>query len=387
MEAIIKKFIPNSDNYNDKKVRNSYGKFSSVVGIIVNVFLFLIKLLAGVLSHSVAIIADSMNNLSDASSSIISLLGFRLAEKPADDDHPYGHGRYEYISALTIAVFILTIGIELLKSSFDKVVNPTDTLITWLSIVILVISIFAKLFLYSFNNKLGKKIKSNTLIAAAIDSRNDSISTTAILISSLIMMFASVNIDGYVGIVVAVLILISGVKMVKETLDPLLGTKPDKELVESIYSKIISYDNILGAHDIILHDYGPGNVFASAHVEMDKDYDVLLAHDLVDNIEKEILRDMGIAIVLHYDPVTTNDEATEKAKSIVMSTISKIDSNLTIHDFRIVPGVTHTNVLFDLVIPHEYNEDEKSISQKVSNEVAKIDSHYILVIHVDRPFV
>ncbi len=387
MEAIIKKFIPNSDNYNDKKVRNSYGKFSSVVGIIVNVFLFLIKLLAGVLSHSVAIIADAMNNLSDASSSIISLLGFRLAEKPADDDHPYGHGRYEYISALTIAVFILTIGIELLKSSFDKVINPTDTLITWLSIVILVISIFAKLFLYSFNNKLGKKIKSNTLIAAAIDSRNDSISTTAILISSLIMMFTSVNIDGYVGIVVAVLILISGVKMVKETLDPLLGTKPDKELVESIYSKIISYDNILGAHDIILHDYGPGNVFASAHVEMDKDYDVLLAHDLVDNIEKEILRDMGIAIVLHYDPVTTNDEATEKAKTIVMSTIGKIDSSLTIHDFRIVPGVTHTNVLFDLVIPHEYNEDEKSISQKVSNEVAKIDPHYILVIHVDRPFV
>lgn len=387
MEAIIKKFIPNSDNYNDKKVRNSYGKFSSVVGIIVNVFLFLIKLLAGVLSHSVAIIADSMNNLSDASSSIISLLGFRLAEKPADDDHPYGHGRYEYISALTIAVFILTIGIELLKSSFDKVINPTDTLITWLSIVILVISIFAKLFLYSFNNKLGKKIKSNTLVAAAIDSRNDSISTTAILISSLIMMFTSVNIDGYVGIIVAILILVSGVKMVKETLDPLLGTKPDKELVESIYSKIISYDNILGAHDIILHDYGPGNVFASAHVEMDKDYDVLLAHDLVDNIEKEILRDMGIAIVLHYDPVTTNDEATEKAKSIVISTIGKIDSSLTIHDFRIVPGVTHTNVLFDLVIPHEYNEDEKSISQKVSNEVAKIDSHYILVIHVDRPFV
>lgn len=387
MEAIIKKFIPNSDNYNDKKVRNSYGKFSSIVGIIVNVFLFLIKLLAGVLSHSVAIIADSMNNLSDASSSIISLLGFRLAEKPADDDHPYGHGRYEYISALTIAVFILTIGIELLKSSFDKVINPTDTLITWLSIVILVISIFAKLFLYSFNNKLGKKIKSNTLVAAAIDSRNDSISTTAILISSLIMMFTSVNIDGYVGIIVAILILVSGVKMVKETLDPLLGTKPDKELVESIYSKIISYDNILGAHDIILHDYGPGNVFASAHVEMDKDYDVLLAHDLVDNIEKEILRDMGIAIVLHYDPVTTNDEATEKAKSIVMSTIGKIDSSLTIHDFRIVPGVTHTNVLFDLVVPHEYNEDEKSISQKVSNEVAKIDPHYILVIHVDRPFV
>ncbi len=387
MEAIIKKFIPNSDNYNDKKVRNSYGKFSSVVGIIVNVFLFLIKLLAGVLSHSVAIIADSMNNLSDASSSIISLLGFRLAEKPADDDHPYGHGRYEYISALTIAVFILTIGIELLKSSFDKVINPTDTLITWLSIVILVISIFAKLFLYSFNNKLGKRIKSNTLVAAAIDSRNDSISTTAILISSLIMMFTAVNIDGYVGIIVAILILVSGVKMVKETLDPLLGTKPDKELVESIYSKIISYDNILGAHDIILHDYGPGNVFASAHVEMDKDYDVLLAHDLVDNIEKEILRDMGIAIVLHYDPVTTNDEATEKAKSIVMTTIGKIDSSLTIHDFRIVPGVTHTNVLFDLVIPHEYNEDEKSISQKVSNEVAKIDPHYILVIHVDRPFV
>lgn len=387
MEAIIKKFILNSDNYNDKKVRNSYGKFSSVVGIIVNVFLFLIKLLAGVLSLSVAIIADSMNNLSDASSSIISLLGFRLAEKPADDDHPYGHGRYEYISALTIAVFILTIGIELLKSSFDKVINPTDTLITWLSIVILVISIFAKLFLYSFNKKLGKKIKSNTLVAAAIDSRNDSISTTAILISSLIMMFTSVNIDGYVGIIVAILILISGVKMVKETLDPLLGTKPDKELVESIYSKIISYDNILGAHDIILHDYGPGNVFASAHVEMDKDYDVLLAHDLVDNIEKEILRDMGIDIVLHYDPVTTNDEATEKAKSIVMSTIGKIDSSLTIHDFRIVPGVTHTNVLFDLVVPHEYNEDEKSISQKVSNEVAKIDPHYILVIHVDRPFV
>lgn len=387
MEAIIKKFITNSDNYNDKKVRNSYGKFSSVVGIIVNVFLFLIKLLAGVLSLSVAIIADSMNNLSDASSSIISLLGFRLAEKPADDDHPYGHGRYEYISALTIAVFILTIGIELLKSSFDKVINPTDTLITWLSIVILVISIFAKLFLYSFNKKLGKKIKSNTLVAAAIDSRNDSISTTAILISSLIMMFTSVNIDGYVGIIVAILILISGVKMVKETLDPLLGTKPDKELVESIYSKIISYDNILGAHDIILHDYGPGNVFASAHVEMDKDYDVLLAHDLVDNIEKEILRDMGIDIVLHYDPVTTNDEATEKAKSIVMSTIGKIDSSLTIHDFRIVPGVTHTNVLFDLVVPHEYNEDEKSISQKVSNEVAKIDPHYILVIHVDRPFV
>ena len=358
MKLLIKHFIKDHENTSDPKVRNAYGKFSGIVGIIFNLFLFSIKLTAGILSGSVAIIADAVNNLSDAASSIISLIGFRLAGKPADPDHPFGHGRYEYIAGLMVSVFICAIGIELFKTGIEKIIHPEDLNLSVISIVILIISILTKLYMMIFNLRLSKKINSSTLRATAMDSRNDVFSTLAVLIASIVIIVFDINIDGIIAVLVAVFILISGFGLIKETLDPIIGKKPDPEIVKNVTDILLSSENILGIHDLIIHDYGPGNQIASVHAEMDSKLDPMLAHDDIDNMEKIVFERTNIRLVIHYDPIITDDGVTMELRSEISDIVKKINEKLTIHDLRIVPGVTHTNVVFDMVVPFELDKEK-----------------------------
>ncbi|MCQ2466153.1 MAG: cation diffusion facilitator family transporter [Clostridia bacterium] len=383
MNILIKRFIKNYQDVDNATVRNDYGKFSSVMGIIFNVILFTIKLIAGLLSGSVAIVADAVNNLSDASSSIISFIGFKLASKPADADHPYGHGRYEHISALLVACLVLAIGIEILKSSIEKIIHPTDINASIITIVILVISILVKLYMMYFNTKTGKLIKSKTLIATAQDSRNDVISTGAVLLSIIISFAFNLNLDGIMGVLVAIFILVSGLMLVKDTLDPILGIAPEPETVKTISDLISSYEYVLGIHDLIIHDYGPGNTFASVHCEVDSKIDVLLAHDQIDNIERDVFEKTNIHLVIHYDPIVTDDGITMEIREKINTIVKGIKSNMSIHDVRVVPGPTHTNIVFDIVVPHDVTYTQKELRQMITSEVRKINPKYICVITFD----
>lgn len=383
---LIKRFIKDYENTKDFKVRNAYGKLASITGIVLNLILFGIKFLAGTLAGAVSIIADAFNNLSDASSSLISLIGFKLAEKPADNDHPYGHGRYEYVAGLAVAVLVAAIGIELLKTGIDKIIHPSDisfSLITW---IILGVSILIKLYMMIYNYSIGKKIDSKSLIATGDDSRNDSLTTFAVLVTGIISIIFKVNIDGIVTLLLALFILYAAYGLIKDTLDPILGLKPDEETVKMLSNKILSYDNILGVHDLIIHDYGPGNRFASVHVEMDYKFDVIKAHDTIDNIEVDVLKETGIHLVIHYDPISSDDEFVSKMRNMISDLVKSVDPSLSIHDLRVVEGVTHTNVVFDLVLPHEFDKPVEDLKKLISDTIKKEDPKLVSVIKVEYSF-
>lgn len=380
---LLKLFVRNSDHVEDPSVRSAYGKLAGLVGIICNVLLFAGKLLAGLISGSVSVMADAVNNLSDASSSVVTLLGFKLAEKPADSDHPFGHARIEYLSGLVVAVMILLIGVELVKSSVDKILHPEVVAFTWLTAGILVASILVKLWMAAFSRTLGKKIASATLEATAADSRNDVISTAAVLAAGLVGKFTGWSIDGYAGLAVALFILYSGVSLIKETVDPLLGAATDPELVQEIGSEILSYDKILGIHDLVVHDYGPGRRFASVHVEMDSREDPLACHDLIDDIERDFARKHNLQLVIHYDPVVTDDEELNRMRKLVANEVASIDPRLSIHDFRMVRGPKHTNLIFDLVLPFEMDSRRDELKQLIDQRVQFEDSKYYTVITFD----
>ncbi|MBQ6614315.1 MAG: cation transporter, partial [Clostridia bacterium] len=326
---LIKLFVKNADETEHSEVRGAYGKLASLVGIIANLLLCITKAIAGTLSGSISITADAVNNLSDASASIISLLGFKLASKPADEDHPYGHARYEYLSGLLVAVIILIIGFDLFKESVGKIISPTPVAFNALTVAILVVSIIVKLWLAVFNRTIGKKICSSTLIATSADSRNDVITTSAILVSMVISHLIHFELDGYVGVAVAIFILYSGVNLIHETLDPILGRAPDKELVSKIKEKIESYEGILGTHDLMVHDYGPGNQFASVHAEVSAEEDAIVMHDVIDNIEREVAREFGIHLVIHMDPIITTDERVNEIRIALAEKIKEIEPSLT----------------------------------------------------------
>ena len=383
---LVKKFIKDYENTQDINVRASYGKLSGKIGILCNVFLFIGKFLAGTVSGSVSITADAVNNLSDAASSIISLIGFKMAEKPADEDHPYGHARYEYLSGLTVAVMIILIGFELFKTGFDKVLHPTAVDFSVISAVVLLISILIKLWMSLFNKSLGKKINSSALEATAADSRNDVISTAAVLSASVISHFLKINLDGYMGIAVAVFILYSGIGLVKDTLDPLLGKAPDPELVDYIQNKILSYDGVLGTHDLMIHDYGPGRKFASVHVEMAAEEDVLKSHDVIDNIERDFLANDSLNIIVHFDPIVTKDAIVNDLRSWLLEQVKSIDNRLSIHDLRVVPGTTHTNLIFDCVMPNSLNLSPSELKLKIRKLVNDKYPNYYCVITVDSSY-
>ena len=341
------------------------------------------KLAAGILSGSVSVMADAINNLSDASSSLVTLLGFKLAERPADDGHPYGHARMEYLSGLVVAVMILLIGWELLKSSVGKIINPEAVNFTWLTVVILLISVLVKLWLSAFCKKLGKTIGSAALEATAADSRNDVISTVAVLAAGILSMAFGWKIDGYAGLAVAVFILYSGVGIIRETVDPILGAAPDPELVQMIGERILAHDKVLGIHDLIVHDYGPGRRFASVHVEMDCREDPILCHDIIDDIERVFMKEHNIQLVVHYDPLVMDDEELSHMRLLVEREIKEIDQRLSIHDFRMVRGPGHTNLIFDLVMPFDMEERKQELKTRIDERVQFEGKQYYTVITFD----
>lgn len=386
-ELLTRIFIKDRNNVSDPKVRGAYGRLCSIVGIVCNVLLCGFKMLVGFLTGSVAITADAINNLSDASSSIISLLGFKLSEKPADDEHPYGHGRYEYLSALTVAALVMVVGFEMVGSSLDKILNPAPVDFGLFPVIVLVASILVKLWMALFNNKIGKRINSATLIATAKDSRNDVISTAAVLASAVISHFTSLQLDGWMGMAVALFILYSAYGLIVDSISPLLGDPPSAELVNSINEKILSYPGVLDTHDLIIHDYGPGRKFASVHVEMAAEANVLESHDIIDNIERDLSEEFGMLTSIHYDPVITSDPRIDVLKSDILEILAELDEGITMHDLRIVPGNSHTNVIFDCVLPRSSKMSEGEFKSYVSKKVAKKHASHYCVITVDRSFV
>ena len=376
-------FVRGYDRYEDPDVRTAYGKLAGAVGIVCNLLLFAAKLMIGTLTGSVSITADAVNNLSDASSSVVTLIGFKLSERPADEEHPYGHARYEYLSGLVVAVMILVIGVELVKSSVDKIFHPEAVEFSAAVVIVLALSIALKLWMAHFNRTLGRRIQSEALIATAADSRNDVISTGAVLAAAVFAKLSGWNIDGYVGLLVALFILYSGVSIAKETIDPLLGEAPNGELVQMVNREIRAYDKVLGLHDLMVHDYGPGRRFASVHVEMDSQEDPLVCHDIIDTIERDFLSQYHIQLVVHYDPLVTNDSELTYMRELVTAEIEQIDPRLSIHDFRMVRGPRHTNLIFDLTIPFELEAKKDELKAMIDQRVQFECKKYYTVITFD----
>ena len=370
---LLRLFVKDFKQKDVPKVRSAIGRLSGVTGIACNALLFAGKLVAGILSGSVSIIADAMNNLSDAASAIVTLLGFKLAEKPADKHHPYGHARYEYLSGLAVAGMILIIGFELGKTSVEKIIHPEAVAFTLPTAVILLVSVAVKLWLHFFNRRLGKHISSGTLLAAAADSRNDVITTAAVLVAGVVEYFTKWRIDGYVGLVVALFILYSGITMAKETISPLLGEAASPELRQLILQVMQSDPRVLGFHDLMVHDYGPGQRFASLHVEMDQKEDPLLCHEIIDNLERQCLEKHNVHLVIHYDPIVTDDEEQEQLRSYLRQVLSQMDERLNMHDFRMVRGKGHTNLIFDISLPLTWREREDEIRQGIEKALAELN--------------
>lgn len=385
-KLLIKLFVRDYENTEDPKVRESYGKFAGVVGIISNLFLCIMKILIGVFSGSIAIIADGINNMADASSSIITLVGFRLASKPEDEDHPYGHARIEYLTGLFVSILIIVLGVQLFKTSLEKIFNPDTLEFSYITIITLVIAIAVKLWQSLFNISIGKKINSLTLIATGADSRNDVIATSAVLVSVLVVKFTGLQIDGYMGCLVALFIIWSGIQLVRDTISPLLGEAPDDDLVKAITETVKKEPSILGIHDLMVHNYGPGKIFASIHVEVDADGDLMKSHDMIDNIERIVKESLRIEFVIHMDPVKTNDPLIHRMKAVISEAFAPLDGVENIHDFRIVPGPTHTNIIFDVVLSMECRYTEKEIQKIADDTVKAIDDNYFVVITFDRAY-
>ena len=386
-QFLIRCFIKRPDDVKDAAVRTAYGNLASLVGMACNILLCIGKLLAGTLFGSIAIMADALNNLSDASSNVVSLIGFRLAAKAPDAEHPYGHARYEYLAGLVVSVTILAIGLSLLKESALKVLHPTPVAFSWLSIGVLAASILVKLWLSGFNRAVGKKINSETLMATAADSRNDVLTTGAVLLSTNLCSLTGYGImDGIMGVGVAAFILWSGWGLVMDTLSPLLGESPSPELVEHIERTVMSYPGVLGVHDLMVHDYGPGHQFASLHVEFPAETDPLTAHDVIDNIENDFLKKDRLQVTIHYDPIVTADASVGVLRARLKEHARQLDPRLSIHDLRIVPGDSHTNVLFDLVFPAGYTGDIDQMLAKMCQFVKEQDPKYCCVVKVEQSY-
>ncbi len=383
-KLLIRLFVPGRSDPTAPKVRARVGKLAGIVGIICNFLLFIFKLIVGTVAGSVAITADAMNNLSDASSSIVTLVGFKLAERPADENHPYGHARYEYLSGLAVAAMIVIIGFELAKTSFGKILHPSAVDFSLPVVLVLVGSIVVKLWMCVSNRYLGKFIQSPALLATAADSRNDVISTAVVLLAAVTGHLTQWQVDGYMGFLVALFILYSGAMMAKDTISPLLGETASPELQKLIVDVVSNQDKVLGYHDLMIHDYGPGQRFASMHVEMDQSEDPLECHELIDNLERRCLAEHNIHLVIHYDPVVTGDERMEYLRQAVEEILKHIDSRISIHDFRMVPGKGHTNLIFDMALPAEMMQQKKLIKKQLDATLAQQEQEtYYTVVTYD----
>ena len=386
MTALLTKlFIKNSSDLKDPRVRRAYGTLSGAVGIVLNLLLSAIKLLAGTLSGSIAITADALNNLSDAGSQVITLLTFKMAAKPADRDHPFGHARMEYIASMVVSFLILMVGVELFRESLGEILNPTaNTVFSDLTLIILGVSILAKLWLFLFNRTIGKRIGSSVMIATATDSISDAGATAAVLASALIARFFDVRTDAYMGILVSILVLVAGIRILNETKNSLLGSAPDPEVIEGIERICSEHPELLGIHDMVVHNYGPGNTVASFHAEVDGGANVFDTHDVIDTVERRLWDELRVRATVHMDPIVTDDERVNALREQTAETVRRIDERLTIHDFRFVEGPTHTNLIFDVCAPFELTLKDDALRARVEEEIKTIDPAYFTVITIDR---
>lgn len=386
-ELLCKWFVKDHKNTEDPVVRERYGKFAGIVGILSNLVLCTAKILIGIVSGSIAIIGDGVNNLADASSSVITLIGFKLASLPEDKDHPYGHARYEYITGMIVSILIVLVGIELGQTSIDKVMNPAPLDFSWTVVLVLVLSIAIKIWQAMFNISIGKKINSMALTATGADSRNDVISTTVVLISVLVGEFSGIAIDGYMGCLVALFIIWSGFGLVKETISPLLGEAPDEELVSDIRHLALAPEGVLGVHDLVVHNYGPGKVFASIHIEVDADADLMESHDMIDDIEMEAAKKLNLMLTCHLDPIKLNDPLVNKMLALTAQVVGETKGITNAHDLRVVPGVTHTNIIFDIVVEHGCEYSEEEIHDIFEKRIKEVDKKYCVVINFDKSYI
>ena len=383
---LIKHFIPNASDVKSPAVRQRYGVVSGVVGILCNALLCTAKIAAGLLTGAVSIVADGINNLSDGGSCVVSLLGFKMAGKPADDKHPFGHGRIEYVAGLIVSFIIVLMGVELAKTSLDKIFHPEEISFSWITPAVLGISILVKLWMCFFNRKMGDKIDSAVLRATAMDSLSDVAATSAVLAGFVIGYLARGNLDGYLGVLVALFILYTAVSTAKGTLDLLLGEAPDPEFVKQIQQEVLSYPEIIGVHDLIVHNYGPGHSVVSLHAEVPCDVDILKIHDTIDNAERDLKKKFDCEVVIHMDPIITDDKETNEIHQKLSSIVRLLDSRVTIHDFRMVKGPTHTNLIFDIVVPHQFRLTDDQVVESLRQAVKALDARYEIVVNVDKAY-
>ena len=383
-DLILRIFVRDHKNTEDPAVRDKCGRVAGAVGIVTNFLLFLMKIIVGTVFHSVSVTADAVNNLTDSGSSVVTLIGFKMASKPADEKHPFGHARIEYLSGVIVSFIVIFLGLQLGMSSIEKILTPEENALTPVALVVLVISILAKLWQCLFYRKVGRMIKSESVEATSKDSRNDVIATSVVLLGAVITMLTGVNLDGYMGAAVALFIVFSGVQLTISTADPLLGQAPEGELVQTITEKMLSYPGIIGMHDLAVHNYGVGRCFASAHCEVDAKNDILVSHDLIDNIERDFSHDLGIHMVIHLDPVIVGDARTDALHCKVQSLVTALYPTVTIHDFRVIWGVTHSNIVFDAAVPFAVKDSDAVITQKLEAEIQKLDRDYRTVVTIDR---
>ena len=388
IKVLARLFIKDYKNVKDNNVRSAYGVLCAVFGIVTNLLICAFKIIVGIISGAISIMADGINNLTDGGSSIITLVGFKLANKPADKDHPFGHERIEYVNGLIVSLVILIIGVLLVKTSIEKIINPTDINLDyfWIAIIALSVSILVKLWQNLFYNKCAKLIDSPALKATAKDSLADILSTSVVLVSLIVAKIWNLQIDGYIGLLVAGFIIFNAIKLIIETSSPLIGEAPDKDFVKMVENKILSYEGVLGIHDLVIHSYGQAKTFISVHVEVNADVDILISHDIVDNIEHDFMEE-NINLVVHMDPVRINDPETNKLKAVVATILNEIDTSLSFHDFRVVHGPTHSNILFDVVVPTAYNKKDEELISLINSKVKEVNDNYNVIITIDRNYI
>lgn len=384
---LAKIFIKDGKNYKNSEVREKYGTLSGVLGVFLNVVLFIGKLVVGMLCGSISVTADAFNNLGDAASSVVTFIGFKLAAKPTDGEHPFGHGRMEYVAGLTVSMLILTVGLELAKSSVKGIIDPVSPEFSYWAVAVLVASVLVKLYMFYYNKTTAKKIDSAAMSAVALDSITDCVATIAVLLSLVLYKLFAWQIDAVCGLVVAVFILYNGFRPAKETIGLLLGKVPEKELTERIYNAVVAHSEIIGVHDLMVHDYGPGRRFISLHAEVDSRSDIMLAHDKIDNVERELEQKFGCIAVIHMDPVLVGDEKTDRLKALVCKIVADIDGECSVHDFRIVDGRTHTNLIFDVLIPQDCKIDSLSMKNQIKERVKEVSPDYHVVCQIEKSFV
>ncbi|MBQ9956184.1 MAG: cation transporter [Ruminococcus sp.] len=385
-KLLVKHFVKDSENTTDIQVRERYGTLSSIVGIFCNILLFLLKYIMGTLSNSIAIVSDAFNNLSDSASCIVTLMGYKISAKPADKDHPFGHGRMEYLTSLIIATVIIVMGVELMKSSVSKIISPEEVEFRAVVLISLILSVAVKLWLSRFNTVLGKKINSTVMLATAKDSKNDVVATAITIVSLICSLFTDLPVDGVIGIIVSLFVLKAGIEIIRDTVDELLGKPADAEITRQICNIVCRDSRIIGIHDLIIHNYGPGNMFGSCHAEIRSDEDFISAHDLIDRIEHEIHNKLKISMSIHMDPIETDNAQINHCKTVVSGILRKISPRLSFHDFRAVTGDTHTNLIFDVVIPFDMELSNSEIKKQIDNALADEPVKYYTVITFDREY-